>query len=190
MPRLFTAVELPAEIRHGLARLRIPLPGAKWVEEENLHLTLRFAGDIDNRLAAEFADALAQVDVPAFELRLQGLGAFGGNDPRVLWAGVETSTALETLARANERAARAAGLPAEARTFKPHVTIARLRHARADAVAKVLGRHGAFRSPAFTVERFVLMSSRPQVGGGPYVVEEAFPLAGTAGHDGPEIHGW
>ncbi len=72
MPRLFTGIELPLEQREELRRLRHPLPGAKWVDLENLHLTLRFAGDIDNTIAAEFADRLAGIAVDAFEMRLGG----------------------------------------------------------------------------------------------------------------------
>lgn len=180
MPRLFAAIEIPPEQRAALASLRSPLPGAKWVEAGNLHLTLRFAGDIDNHVAAEFADGLAAIDVPCFELEIRGLGAFGGNDPKTVWAGVEAGEPLESLARACERAARAAGLTAESRVFKPHITLARLRHGRPEQVARFLERNSRFRLPAFTVERFVLMSSRPNVGGGPYVVEEAYALAGSA----------
>jgi 2'-5' RNA ligase len=178
MPRLFTAIELPDEVRHRLAALKVPLPGARWLEPGNLHLTLRFAGDIDNRIARDFADGLAAIDCDPFELRLNGLGTFGGNDPRAIWAGVEAGPQLETLARANERAARGAGLAPEGRNFKPHVTLARLSHPRIEAVAKFLQRHGAFRTEPFLVTRFVLMSSRPQTGGGPYVVEDAFPMGG------------
>ena len=176
MPRLFTGIELPEGLRMRLARLGDPLPGARWLKAENIHLTLRFAGDVDNRTAADFAEFLEGITASAFELRLSGLGAFGGNDPRVIWAGVENSAELESLARANERAARNAGLPPESRKFAPHVTLARLRNSRPEAVARYLGRHGGFRSEAFTVSRFVLFSSRPQTGGGPYVVERAFPF--------------
>jgi 2'-5' RNA ligase len=94
------------------------------------------------------------------------------------------------LARANERAARAAGLPPEGRTFKPHVTVARLKYAGPDAIARILGRIGAFRSRPFLVGRFVLFSSRPKVGGGPYVVEAAFPLRGGEFADFQDVEGW
>jgi 2'-5' RNA ligase len=192
MPRLFTGIELPPDVREALARVRMPLPGAKWVEPENLHITLRFAGDIDNRVASEFAHGLAAIDGRAFPVRVAGLGAFGGNDPRVVWAGVEAGPELEALARANERAARAAGLPPEKRGFRPHVTLARLKHARADAVARFLGRNGHLRCEPFLVSRFVLLSSRPKVGGGPYVVEDAFPLqgAGVGEFPGGAEDGW
>jgi 2'-5' RNA ligase len=190
MPRLFTGIELPTEQREELARLRQPLPGSsRWIEPENLHLTLRFAGDIDNAHAREFADRLAGITVDAFEIRLAGLGAFGGNEPRSLWAGIEAGPELEALARANERAARAAGLPPEGRTFKPHITVARLKHASARDVARILGRIGAFRGKPFTVGRFVLFSSRPKIGGGPYVVEEAFPLRGGEFADYQDVEG-
>jgi len=179
MPRLFTGIEIPPELRMRLASLKSPLPGAKWVETDNLHMTLRFAGDIDNRTAQEFADQLAAIEVECFDVKISGLGAFGGNDPKILWAGVEAGPELASLARANERAARSAGLPPEARAFKAHITLARMRHARVDVVAKFLERNARFALPSFRVERFVLFSSRPKVGGGPYALEEAYPLMGA-----------
>lgn len=178
MPRLFTGIEIPEEARERLARIKSPLPGARWIEPANFHITLRFAGDIDNLVAREFVHALAAIDERAFEVRISGLGAFGGNSPRSLWAAVEAGPELEALARANERAARAAGLAPEKRAFRAHVSLARLQHSRPDAVARFLERGAAFRTEPFFVDRFVLFSSRPQTGGGPYVVEDEFPLSG------------
>lgn len=178
MPRLFTALEIPEEVADPLGRLRQPMPGAKWIEPANFHVTLRFAGDIDNGLAREFAANLAEIDASAFELDLAGVGVFGGNEPRAIWAGVVPSPELDALARAHERAARNAGLPPETRKFKPHVTLARLRQPEPTVIARWLQRHGAFRAPAFFVSRFVLYSSKPLSGGGPYVVEQGFPLYG------------
>jgi 2'-5' RNA ligase len=180
MPRLFTGIELPDETREALKRLRTPLPGARWIEPDNLHITLRFAGDVDNLVAREFVHALAAIDAPPFEVRVAGVGAFGGYSPRIVWAGVEAGPELEALARANERAARSAGLDPEKRAFKAHVTLARLQNGRADTIARFLERNGAFRAEPFYVDRFVLFSSRPLTGGGPYVVEEEFPLLGYA----------
>lgn len=178
MPRLFVGLEIPDDVRQRLARLSMPLPGAKWVDSRNYHVTLRFAGDIDNLAAREFADQLARIDIRCFTMRLRGMGSFGGADPRAVWAGVEATAELDELARATERAARLAGLKAETRAFVPHVTLARLKHSRDDAVARFLGRHAAFRSPDIFVGRFVLFASKPLVGGGPYVIEETYPLAG------------
>ena len=183
MIRLFAGIPVPDRIGQALARIKQPLPGAKWVEPENYHITLRFAGDIDNAIAHEFADFLSRIDVDAFSLGITGLGAFGGNDPRVLWAGIEPSEGLMALQRATEMAARSAGLKPERQQFKPHVTLARLRHSRPDAVSKLLQHHGALESPAFLVDRFVLYSSKPRTGGGPYVVERYFALAGSVNMD-------
>lgn len=179
MLRLFTAIELPDDVRDSLARLRQPLPGAKWVDRADLHLTLRFAGDIEPRAATEFASNLSLIDADVFELRLAGLGVFGGAAPHTLWAGVEENAALEALHRQHERAARNAGLKPETRKFAPHVTLARFRGAGPDPVAKYLTRMGRYRSTPFFVERTVLLSSRPLLGGGPYGVEEAFALRGS-----------
>lgn len=178
MPRLFSAIELPEETREELHRLHMPLPGARWLLPEDYHLTLRFAGDIENRLAHEFAANLASIDADAFEIRLAGVGAFGGNDPNLVFVGVETCEPLEALARAHEKAARNAGLPAQKHSFKAHVTLARLQRSNAEAVARYLTRFGGYRSEPIFVSRFVLMSSRPATGGGPYGVVESFPLRG------------
>ncbi len=178
MPRLFTGIELPEGIREDLGDLERPLPGARWIEMDDLHLTLRFAGDIDNRTAHEFADFLADIEVSAFPMRLVGLGTFGGREPRTLWAGVEAGEELQRLAYANERAARGAGLEPVTRNFKPHITIARLRNARPEMLARFLSKFGGFRSEPFYVTHFTLFSSKPHTGGGPYVVEETFPLFG------------
>lgn len=178
MPRLFAGIELPEEIRDHLSDLARPVPGAKWVDDDDLHITLRFAGDIDGRVARDFTDLLAEIEVDAFELRLEGLGTFGGNDPRTIWAGVSPNPALDALARACDRAARHAGLPAEAKPFRAHVTLARLRNAPPEIVARTLQQIGAFRTEPFAVKEFVLFSSRPKVGGGPYVVEATYPLRG------------
>jgi 2'-5' RNA ligase len=141
-----------------------------------MHITLRFAGDIDNRTADNFAELLAETDVQPFRMRIAGTGAFGGRDPRVLWAGVEAGPELEALYRANERAARSAGLEPEGRNFAPHVTLARLRGVRQAAVARFLQESGDLALEPFTATRFVLLSARPGSGGPPYGIEAAYPL--------------
>lgn len=178
MPRLFTGIEIPAPVRTHLSLLRAPIAGARWIEPEDMHITLRFAGDIDGRVADEFAAGLEEIAADPFSVTIQGVGAFGGRDPRVLWAGVEAGEPLAALQRANERAARAAGLDPEARNFKPHVTLARMRGVREQAVARFLQEYGALRTEPFQVTRFVLLSARPGSGGGPYVVEADYPFAG------------
>lgn len=182
MPRLFTAIALPPPLADQLAEFVMPLSGARWIAPEDMHLTLRFAGDIDNPTAREFHAALSAIDEPAFTLQISGFGAFGGQQPRTLWAGVADNPWLDALARANDRAARNAGLAHSKHAFHPHVTLARLKGTRPEAVARALERLGAFESAPFAVEEFLLMSSKPKVGGGPYVIEDTFPLGGTGAH--------
>jgi len=95
MPRLFTALEIPARVRTRLALMRAPIDGAKWVQADDMHITLRFAGDIDGRMADDFADLLADASVPPFMVSIAGAGAFGGRGPRVLWAGVNAGRELD-----------------------------------------------------------------------------------------------
>ena len=176
MLRLFAAIEIPQTHRTLLSMVSGPLPGAKWIDAEDMHLTLRFAGDIDNRVANDFADFLAGIAIAPFPVRITGLGAFGGREPRSIHAEVDGGERLEALQRATDRAARSAGIAAEPRAYKPHITLARLRGVPPETVAHFLGSRGRLDLAPFTVDRFVLYSARPQVGGGPYVVEETFGL--------------
>ena len=176
MPRLFTGLEIPEHIAQRLCLIQARLHGARWISPENYHITLRFIGDVEDRVADEFAYALGSVPCPVFSLRLAGMGSFGGRKPRAIWADVENSDALMSLHRANEQAARLAGLPPEARNFTPHVTLARLRGTHSDEVARFLENFGDFASQPFEVSRFILFSSRPSRGGGPYAVEAEYPL--------------
>jgi len=180
MPRLFTAIEIPEAIRMHLALVRAPLAGAKWIEPENMHITLRFAGDIDERTADDFADRLRDIRAEPLAITIAGVGAFAGREARVLWAGVEAGPALEHLYRANERAARAAGLERDPRAFRPHVTLARARGVRPRLAARFLEENGGLRLLPFVASRFVLMSARPGSGGPPYAVEDAYPFAEPA----------
>jgi 2'-5' RNA ligase len=176
MPRLFTGIEIPAEIGDHLALLRGGLPGARWIDRGNYHITLRFVGDIDRDVAGDIADTLAGVDRAGFELRIDGLAAFGSRKPHAIVARVQANRALAELQAEHERRLQRIGLPAEQRKFIPHVTLARLRGVASRDVADYLSLRGGFLAGPFPVERFVLFSSRNSVGGGPYVVEEEYPL--------------
>lgn len=176
MPRLFSGLEIPGEIAERLAMLKGGLEGARWVDPENYHITLRFIGDVDGATAERYSEALGQIEADAFSLTLDGLGNFGRGRPRAVWAGVAPSAPLEALRRAHEQAALIAGLEREGRNFHAHVTLARMRTGRASSVARYLADNGAFLSASFPVTRFVLYSARGSHGGGPYVVERAFSL--------------
>jgi len=177
MPRLFTALEIPNDIRQSLAMLRGGLPGARWIDAENYHLTLRFIGDVDDMMAQEIALILGKVRRGGFELRLDGVTSFGGRKPRAVVATLASSPAVMELQAEHERLMQRIGIEPEGRKFTPHVTLARLRDTSSRDVAEYLSARGAFRSAPFPVSNFVLFSSRASVGGGPYVVEAAYPLA-------------
>ncbi len=177
MPRLFTALEIPADVGGALSMLRGGLPGARWIDPEFYHLTLRFIGDIDDAMAREAAFILGQVRRDAFELRLDGLSSFGSRRPRAVVALAAPIQPLLELQSEHERLLRRIGLDPEGRKYTPHVTLARLRDSSSHQVAEYLSTRGYFRSPSFVAARFVLFSSRDSVGGGPYVVEADYPLA-------------
>jgi len=177
MPRLFTGLEIPKTLGESLSLLRGGLPGARWIDPENYHVTLRFIGDVDDDIGREVAWLLGKVRRKDFELRLDGLQSFGGRKPRAVIASVAPSQSVMELQAEHERLMRRVGLEPEGRKYTPHVTLARLRDTSSFEVAEYLSARGAFRSPPFSVPRFVLFSSRASVGGGPYVVEAAYPLA-------------
>jgi 2'-5' RNA ligase len=177
MPRLFTGLEVPATLADSLSMLRGGLPGARWIDPENYHMTLRFIGDVDDMLAQDIALLLGQVRRGGFELRLDGLSSFGGRKPRAVVAAVTPCRSIMELQAEHERLMQRVGLEPEGRKFTPHVTLARLRDSSSRQVADYLSSRAGFRSQPFPVSRFVLYSSRASVGGGPYVVEAAYPLA-------------
>jgi 2'-5' RNA ligase len=177
MPRLFTGLEIPPSVAQSLGMMRGGLPGARWIDPENYHLTLRFIGDIDDALAREIAGVLGRVHRKPFELRLDGLLSFGGRKPRAVVATAAPVPPLMELQAEHERLLQRLGLEPEGRKYTPHVTLARLRDSSSHQVADYLAARGHYSSVSFAVSRFVLFSSRASVGGGPYIVEEAYPLA-------------
>ena len=180
MPRLFTGVEIPPEVAQALSTQRGGLPGARWIDPENYHVTLRFIGDVDDDMAHEVESLLGRVRRGPFELRIEGLTSFGSKKPRAVVASVEPSSALMEAQAEQERMMQRIGLEPEGRKYTPHVTLARLRDASSRDVAEYLSARGHFRSMAFPVSRFVLFSSRASVGGGPYVVEASYPLGAAS----------
>jgi 2'-5' RNA ligase len=176
MPRLFTGVEIPADIGQSLAMLRGGLPGARWITPENYHLTLRFIGDVDDVIAHEVASLLGRIKRGAFDLYFEGLTSFGGRKPRAVVATVAPVQALLDTQAEQERLMQRIGLEPEGRKYTPHVTLARLRDSSSRDVAEFLAARGYFRTAAFPVSRFVLFSSRNSVGGGPYVIEQSYPF--------------
>lgn len=177
MPRLFTGLEIPSGARTELSLLRGGLSGARWIEPEDYHLTLRFIGDIGREIANEIADRLDDIHASPFEITLERLAVFGADRPRALIARALDAAPLMALQAEHERMMRRLGAPGDARKFTPHVTLARLRGVSAAAVGAYIDTRGDMRPLTFRPERFVLYSSRDSIGGGPYRIEAAYPFA-------------
>jgi RNA 2',3'-cyclic 3'-phosphodiesterase len=176
MPRLFTGLELPDGVVGQLALMRGGVVGARWLEPEDYHVTLRFIGDIDACLAREIDETLSDIRRPRALVRFEGLSWFGAAKPRAIVAKVKADRGLMDLQAEQERRLRRIGIEPETRKYTPHVTLARLRGGGQAAVANYLAERGALIADSFTAERFVLYSAREGSGGGPYVVEAAYPL--------------
>jgi 2'-5' RNA ligase len=176
MIRLFVALALPDAVAQPLLLLRAGVPGARWSAREQLHLTLRFIGEVDGRDGEAIDDALSQIRSPGFALELKGVGEFGGKSPRALWAGVREEEDLAHLQRKIETALQRIGLVAEERKYKPHVTLARLRAAPVGRVMDYLADHALYASDPFDVNAFILYSRHLAPGGSIYRAEKAYRL--------------
>lgn len=176
MPRLFSGLEIPHTVAERLSHLNNGLKKARWIEPNDYHITLRFFGDIDERQAQDIADHFSAIRKPPFDVELRDIRIFGGDNPRTLYASVLPNPRLSALQSALEQMAQRAGCKPEMRKFTPHVTIARVKRVSRDALADWLSAYGEFHHPAFKIERFAIFSAQPSKGGGPYLVEEAFPL--------------
>jgi RNA 2',3'-cyclic 3'-phosphodiesterase len=177
MIRLFAALPVPPDIAEGLQRRQQGLPGARWSPLDNLHITLRFFGEVSEPVAAELDDGLAALGADGFELALEGVGSFGEREQvRAVWAGVADSEPLRRLAARCETVAKRCGLKAETRSYRPHVTLAYLRHTpEARAAAWVQG-HNMLRSPPWRAWSFGLYSSWRSQDGSRYELEREYPL--------------
>ena len=160
MIRLFAALMLPDAAAEAVAPLRGGVPGARWSPRENLHVTLRFFGEVDEARADDLDVELGRIAVEPFAVDLAGVGAFGeGRDLHAIWAGVAPSAALSRLAARCETAARRAGLKPDTRVYKPHVTLAYLRQAEPAEVAAWIQTFNRLRAGPFPAARFGLYSS-------------------------------
>jgi len=159
--RCFLAIDLPDPTRDSLSPLlREKIPGAHWVEKDQLHLTLRFLGEVSDPSFQSLREALRQVSFPGFSLTPRGMGVFPDlRRPRVLWVGFAAPPALFRLQSSLEELVQKAGLPAETRAFLPHLTLARLKFPAHRQLEDFLQRHQDFSLPSFAVADFHLYSS-------------------------------
>ncbi|GFO62323.1 RNA 2',3'-cyclic phosphodiesterase [Geomonas paludis] len=160
MARLFIAIELPDDIKATLSSLGAEVPGPRWVPPDQIHLTLRFLGDVLPQTGAVLKQKLSAVSFTSFPLTLRGVGHFPPHGhPRVLWVGLDESRPLLTLQQQIESAVTGAGIPPEQRGFSPHITLARIKENASAEVARFEATHRTLSFPPFNVEEFILFSS-------------------------------
>lgn len=177
MIRLFVGLPLPAEVADELGAKASGVPGARWVAPRNMHVTLRFIGEVEEGLAQEIHDGLSELDCPGFDLILSGFGFFGSRQPHALWAGVEKTPGLVHLRDKVESCVVRLGLDPEPRKFTPHVTLARLKDTPPSRVQDFLSAHSPYQAGPFPVEAFTLFRSHLGRGGAEYEALESYPLA-------------
>lgn len=182
MPRLFVAITPPEPVCDLLLDTMEGVDGVRWQDADNLHVTLRFVGEVDGAQAEDLALALSSVRAPPFALQIAGVGNFaksrrGEKRPHALWAALAESAALEALRQKVERACERAGLPREERRFIPHITLARLGSASGD-LAGWLSAHARLASEPWTVESFALFESHLTGHGSEYEELVRYPLTG------------
>lgn len=177
MLRLFVAVPLPEDVRDRLAGFYRGIPGARWVEPDKLHLTLRFIGEVNEDTAEDIDDCLSSIAMPAFDVTLAGVHYFGKlHKARAVYAGVERNPSLRILYDKVEGALARAGLGKEERKFTPHVTLARIRGETGHHLANFLAEHNLERIGPFAVTEFVLYRSHLSSDGSIYEPLVDYPL--------------
>jgi 2'-5' RNA ligase len=179
--RLFIALALPTPVREALIafELETPLPGVAWTRPNQLHLTLRFLGDVAEEKIERVIAQLATVRVEPFILPIEGLGAFPiKSPPRTLWVGVGRGHPhLHQLRQRVDDALLAAGLlELDVRTFHPHITLARGAEKAGSVLARLIRSHPEFVAPPFRVSAFDLMASELQSAGAVHTLVQRFEL--------------
>ncbi|HYE27012.1 MAG TPA: RNA 2',3'-cyclic phosphodiesterase [Allosphingosinicella sp.] len=160
MHRLFVAIRPPGPVRAQLLGLMGGVAGARWLGDDQLHLTLRFVGEVDRHMARDVDAALSGVHHPRFSIALNGLGGFDRRgEPVALWVGVAPHEPLHALHKKVDQALVRVGVEPDRRAYMPHVTIARLPRG-AGSLASLLAQSGGVASPPFPVEEFCLYESR------------------------------
>jgi len=177
MPRLFIAVDLPDTINENLEAMFYGIPGARWVALDQLHLTVRFIGDVDGALFHDIKNTLEEVNIPPFDLQLKGVGHFPPRGtPRVIWVGLKKSEPIQLFRKKIDAALFKIGLEPERRKFSPHITLARLKNSPIQKVANFLSGNGLFSQEPFQVDGFKLYSSTLTSKGAIHTIERIYSL--------------
>lgn len=178
MPRLFIAVDLPETIKANLEAMAFGIPGAKWIGAGQLHLTVRFIGEVDGAVFRDIKNILDVVNLAPFSLQMKGVGCFPPRGmPRILWVGLEKSEPLQLLRKKIDSALLQAQVPPEGRKFSPHITMARLKNSPIRKIANFLAGNNLFSQEPFQVNDFKLYSSVLTPKGAYHRVESIYSLA-------------
>ena len=181
MKRLFLAIDLPERIIDDITATYMAIPGVRWIHEEQLHLTLRFFGELPGDRENLLVKTLTSVAMHPFFLRVKGAGHFPPRgEPRVLWLGIAPPDELSRLVSSVENKVTGAGFKREPRKFNGHITVARCRNASPERIARYLAANSLFTSEPFTVSAFHLYASHLGKDHATYIREVTFPL-GTTG---------
>lgn len=176
MHRLFVAIRPPEPIRARLLAAMGGISGARWQREDQIHLTLRFIGEVDRHRAGDVLAALGAIHHPRFEIAISGIGAFERRgQPDTVWAGVAPHEPLRTLHNKVDQAIARVGIPPDQRAFLPHITLARLKRS-SGRVGGLLEQSGGLRSEPFLVDRFALYESKLTPEGAVYTAVETYSL--------------
>jgi len=176
MHRLFVAIRPPEVVRDLLLDAMDDSADFRWQDDEQLHLTLRFVGEVERPFADDLAAEFGRIRAAPFELRISGTGRFEQRSSGALWAGVEPKAPVAALAAKVERTSIAVGLEPERRAFHPHITLARWKGRRSHEVARFLEQTRGLVSAPFEVRDFILFESRLSKHGAHYEEVAAYPL--------------
>ena len=176
MHRLFVAIRPPDRIRDLLIGAMGGISGARWQSDDQIHLSLRFIGEVDRHQAKDILAALGTIHHPRFEIAINGVGAFDRRGrPETVWAGVAPHEPLKTLHKKVDQAMTRVGVEPEQRAYLPHITLARLKRS-SGSVRGLLETSGGLRSDPFPVDQFALFESKLTPEGAVYSVVESYPL--------------
>ena len=177
MKRIFLALQLDDSSRIMISTLARQVPGARLIPSEQLHLTIRFIGEVEGALFQDIRERLHELSASPVPLQIKGVGHFPPRGkPRVLWAGVTASSELILLRNKVNRILKQCGIEPETRKYHPHVTLARLKNSSSHRVAQFLSQHSLLETPPFMVNNLTLYSSLLTSKGAVHTIEQEYPL--------------
>lgn len=177
MIRIFTAIELPEDIKDSLTSLKTKIKGAKWVDRAQMHLTLSFIGEVSEHVLKEIKNELESLELNSFKIKLKGLGFWQSNGiPKVIWVGVDPNDNLNLLKEKIDQHLKNIGVLIDKKKYIPHITLARVRGGNLKDLAQMAEGHSLFETREFSVNEFILFSSKLTSKGAIHSNESVFPL--------------